>query len=821
MNQLEGLLILLGLPAALLLSGYWLAALLTDSAPQERLAFGLAAGLAVLLAAVAAMGLFRPLSGLWAYACLSPVALTLLLPRSRRGLVQDLFTTAREAPRMALVASAVFVLLLLWPVIVDPSALFYDGTSNHDSFFWIAGAEHLKRHTYMQMPVVTAEQPLTYPAGAFIGWNPPWGRMGAEGLLALASSVVGLSPLKLYLYGTASLGIVWCALVSLIVRTFVHAAPTRLTVTAVMCLQPVFIFFYGNSNLPNLLGALTGTAAIIAVERALRAGWERRAEFTAWAGLAALSVHGLLCSYPEMVPFVLLSCGLLWLRPWFTGRAGLKTRLAPTVALLAGFALLLGALAGTAAVMVVDHVLRAGLEHRADFTTSVGRAALSVHDLLYRHPEIAPFALLSCGLLWVWPWLTGNAGLKTRLALTVALLAGFALNPATTVRAANGFMASFSSARADATWANLFNPLELAEYIPALVTLSVPGTKGLGPWLGWPLSAAILAAFVTAVRCSRDRFGLLAGLAGGAVLLGYTVATDFAYGWQKTVQFSGLFAAATIPAAAIDALWRLRPATAVRRRLANATLALLVAFLAYATVLNFLDIYKWSNRKVISEDWFALRDQSRAALRDAPVLVDAATFRMAFFHSMWTAYFMRDSHLYFGARGVESGGYLRDFVVNEAAAAIPPPAAVLVGRQWADSFDANSPRLLTGREYALLPKINRVIALSGTSPVSGVPESITEKVALEILPHSPCQLVIDLKPGRKATIRPPLTWNVTREAAGAAGFSATVSGPPPWQLKIPLVAGQHNLVSINLADPAGLPEGLPMAVHSLRIEPGP
>src|SRR6478736_7787365 len=99
MNQLEGLLILLGLPAALLLSGYWLAALLADSDPLERLAFGLAAGLAVLLAAVAAVNLFRPLSGLWAYACLAPIAFTLLLPRSRTGLARDLFVSVKDAPR--------------------------------------------------------------------------------------------------------------------------------------------------------------------------------------------------------------------------------------------------------------------------------------------------------------------------------------------------------------------------------------------------------------------------------------------------------------------------------------------------------------------------------------------------------------------------------------------------------------------------------------------------------------------------------------------------------------------------------------------------
>jgi hypothetical protein len=609
--------------------------------------------------------------------------------------------------------------------------LFYDGTSNHDSFFWIAGAEHLKRHTYMEMPVVTPEQPLTYPAGAFVGWNPPWGRMGAEGLLALASSVVGLSPLKLYLYGTASLAIVWCALAGLIVRTFVHDTPTRFTAAAVMCLQPVFVFFYGNANLPNLLGTLTGTAAIIAVERALRAGWERRAEFTAWAALAALSLHGLLCSYPEMVPFILLPCGLLWLRPWFTGSAD---------------------------------------------------------------------------------W-------KTRLILAGVLLAGLVLNPATSIRAANGFRASFVSARADATWANLFDPLKFAEYVPALFTLSIPGSKELGYWLGWPLSVAILAAFGFALWRSRDRFGLLAGLAGGGVLLAYTLVTGFTYGWQKTVQFSGLFVAAAVPAAAIDALWRYRPETAVRRRVTNAVLAALVLFVGYATVMNCRDIYKWSNRKVISNDWFALRDQSRGALRNAPVLVDSATFRMAFFHGMWAAYFMPESLLYFGGRGVESGGYLRNYVINEAAAEIPPPAAVLVGRPWADTLDANSPRILTGREYALVQRSNRVHEMAGFSWPSGSPDRATGKFSLQIVPHTASDLVLELAP-LSAEGWPAAEWRVQRSAAGEPQFAAAVTGASPWLLRIPLVAGKPNDVSVMLAG-ASDPNALSFLVSKLRVENRP
>src|SRR6478735_4567904 len=111
MNQLEGLLILFGLPAALLLSGYWLAALLAGSEPVERLAFGLAAGLGTLLAIVAAVNFFVPIAGPWAFACLTPVGLTLVLPRSRGALGRDLLAAARGAPRGTLLAGVALALL--------------------------------------------------------------------------------------------------------------------------------------------------------------------------------------------------------------------------------------------------------------------------------------------------------------------------------------------------------------------------------------------------------------------------------------------------------------------------------------------------------------------------------------------------------------------------------------------------------------------------------------------------------------------------------------------------------------------------------------
>ncbi len=734
MNQIEGLLILIAIPLSLLLSGYWLAALLAASSPLERLAFALPAGLAVLLAGVAAVNFFHPLSGLWAYACLAPALLTFLLPRSRAGLVSDLLQTVQSTPRVIFLAAALFFGLLLWPVLLAPASIFYDGTSNHDSFFWIAGAEHLKRHTYMELPVISATQPLTNQAAAFIGWHPAWGRMGTEGMLALASAVIGVSPLKLYLYATASLALVWFSTVYLALRTFVTEQPARLTGAALVCLQPIFVFFYGNANLPNLLGTLTGAATIIAVERAARAGAGSRVEFTAWATLAALALHGLLCSYPEMGPFVLLPCGLLWLRPW------------------------------------------------------IGQGPRQY-------------------------WRTG-------VLIAFVLLAGAALNPASTLRAVRGFQASFTIARLDTNWANLFNPLDWPEYIPALISLSVSGAKELEWWFGVPLSGLIIVVSGLILSRSRDRFGFGAGFSGSLVLISYTLLTGFAYGWQKTVQFSGIFFALAFPVAALEVLGGLRPDSVLQRRLTTAARGALVVFLAYATVMNCRDIYKWSNRKVVSADWFALRDQSRTTLHQAPVLIEAASFRMAFFHGMWAAYFLTDSHIYYGTRGEESGGYLRSGIVNERDQTIPAPAAVLVGHDWADAFDANSARLLTGREYTLLQQSNRVLKLAGVYPLNGVPDHASGAVTLEILPHSPSNLLLELAPRAKAGW-PAGEWNLTRHAEGTEDFTATVTGPSPWQLKIPLAAGRRNQIEITLAGHDGPADALSFIVRGLRIENRP
>lgn len=728
MNFLENCLLLLGLPVGMVLTGYWLAARLTSVTASERIAVAVLAGLAALLLNIAAINFFEPLANVWAWACLWPVALTLLIPGSRRRLFRDVAEVGfRRRGMWAAALAAAFLVLILWPLLSQPTLVYYDGTSNHDAFFWIASAEHLKRHTYMELPVTSALHPLTNATPAIIGWRPQWGRMGAEGLLAFTSSIIGLAPVKLYLAATATLLIPWIAAVFLAVRTFLAGRLSTLATVALVGLQPVFVFYHGNANLPNFVGALMAAGTVIATERSLRPERNRGT----WCVLLILSLHGLICSYPEMLPFVVMPAGLLWLRAWFAQ----------------GF-----------------------------------RAA--------------------------WKPATFSA---------LAWIGGILINPASSVRAWWGFVFSFDTARANQNWANLFESLTWIEYFPAMATLSVGSSRALGQVLCALLTVALVAAIVLALRKAVDRLGALFTLAGAAALLIYTLYTGFNYGWQKTVQFGGAFWAALLPVAAIEALVSCAPVSRRARWAVRAALVGIVGFFSLATIYNCLDGHKWSRRKILTQDWFSLRDYSRDHLSGAPVLVDGATFPMSFFHGMWAAYFLPESELYFAARGHENGGYLRNSVINEGNHPIPKPAAYLVSREWADTFDANSERLMLGDTVALLKTANRVFNWEGLNPESGHPDNADGVIKIQIQPHAPSTFSFTLSP-RSSEAAAGAVWKIRRHIEGRPDLVSEVSGAPPWLVSVPLERGLKNEIEL-VVDPKPAAESvLPFTVHDILIK---
>jgi hypothetical protein len=480
---------------------------------------------------------------------------------------------------------------------------------------------------------------------------------------------------------------------------------------------------------------------------------------------------------------------------------------------------LAGIITGATVVIGTEMALRAETGRRRAGWCVV--LALGLHGLYACYPELTPFILLPCGLLWMRTWAIRPpaAARGPALAVSLAFLAGTVVNPATSIRAWNGFAQSFRTAREDQAWVSHFRELHLAEYVPGWATLSTSAAMHLGVVLGSALTLVLLAGGLLCWWRARDRFGLAVTLSGSLTLLLYTYLTGFTYGYQKTTQFGAIFIAAIVPVALFDTHLDFLKQPGWRRWLAAASLGSILTFQAVAVAQNLREISLWSRDKILSLDWLDLRDASRTSLRDAPVIVEAASFRMRFFHGMWCSHFLADSRIYFAERGGDKGGYLSSTLFESAMPPGPPPA-VLVGRNWAETFDANSPRLLSGREFALLREANRVLKMEGVYPLNGVPEHCSPHASFTIVPHSAARLRITLTP-RLARNWPTASWDVTCQAGNGPGIQLTASGAPPWQFEVPLAAQLPNAIAFATVAPAGNTEALPFSIQVLKIESVP
>ena len=595
------LILLVALPLALLLNGYAVAARFRSSTSTTRLAVALPTGLFVFFFNVSIANFFLPLSAFVSALCFWPVAVIILHRPARTQLQHDFRSAFRSRKFLfALALGAVSLAALVSPELSRPGLVFYDASANHDAYFWISGAKRLQSHAYMDVAAVDATHPWANITPAFSGWQPQWGRVAAENLLAAVASLTARDPVEICLFTTAALLPVWLAAAFLVVTTFWLHRLTWLATAALILFQPLFVFSRNNGNLPNLLGALAGAATVVAFSSALARGPDR----PAWLAFLVLAIHALLHSYPELLPFIALPCALLFLR----------------------------------------HV---------------------------RSPH-APL---------------------TPLLISVAL--GFLLNPATSVRAYHGLLHSITVARIDVDWIDIFAQLHPFQYAPALATLSIPAALYLGSVWCLVASLLLLSALVVALRHASNRFAAAASLSGGALLLAYTLLTDFSYGWQKTAQFSALFLAAVLPAALSPRL-TFAALTALLR-------VGLIVFFGCTVVFHALEQHKWSQRKAVTRDWLALRESSPHT-RSETVRIEPATFSYPFFHSMWAAYFLPDTPLVF-ATHEHSAGYLRKTVLRTDSADAPIASSVLLGRAHLPPGLPDAP-LFEGKDFALIKSTN-------------------------------------------------------------------------------------------------------------------
>ncbi len=744
MIWLQAPLLIGGICGGLILAGYWLAAGLRELSPAGRLAVATLAGLLSLLLTVSLASLWVPLQPGWAWLCLLlPCAPSLLGAGRRRALLFDCRQSVRASSgvRWVPLGAGALLIALLWPLLRDGNLVFHDGTSNHDNFFWIAGAEFLQRHTILDTaaPAAVGAPLFTRSAGAIVGWRPPWGRMGAEGFLALLAALTGRPVLEIYHAAVAALLAPWLAGVFLVWRTFVSRSPLGPFLGfATAGLQPLFVFFYANGNLPNLLGVLAAAATVVGTERSLTAG---AGSVRAWWGLTALGAHGLLCGYPEMLPFVVLPCGLL------CARAGIAR------------------------------------------------------------------------------------GAWRRVAGVVAALAagGVLLNPATGFRGLIGFVNSLGLARANENWLDLFVPLAPAEYFPALITLAVAACGHLGTGLALALSGVLLGTLAWMLRrAGREAFGIVAILAGAGLLVLYTLATGFTYGWQKSAQFGGIFIAAIFPVGCLTALAGIAVSGAPgwKRWLARTGAAVLLVFFTYATIDECVRNDLWAGRKRITREMLALRAESREGGGAPPtVLVVAESFSRPFFYGMWAAYLFPGSALLHSPRGGAEGvGYLRENARFESPGATPAPAAVFVSRAWAETLDRNAHRIALGADFALLENTNRVLSSRGLAPGEGVPRESAARAEIRLLPHRDAWLHVTLRPQADqpapVTARVVVENRIENEPEPRRVESEAASAP--WKIVLPLRGGVANVITWAVgAAPPGFTGALPLEISEFEIVDAP
>ncbi|MBX3736420.1 MAG: hypothetical protein KF715_07025 [Candidatus Didemnitutus sp.] len=315
MPWLTAVLILTGVPFAFALQGAWLARRLELPSAGLRLATATLAGLTITLWEAGTLNLLAPLSG-WPLGLLLVPALPTLLHRpTRTGLFADGRAVFANPAGLSFGAGLIaFLALLLWPAWRDASLVYADGTSNHDAFFWILGADFVREHASIATTGTPPASGAATFAGAIAGWFPSWGRFGAEGYLATVAGFAHTRPLGIYLWASAALFFAWVAAVYGIVRTFIADQLGWGALVALALFQPLFAFYHHNANLPNLLGVLAGATAALATEwtrRAVAAGTQKP---IAAVAIFAFAWHAVIVAYPEIAPFIALPCVLLAVR---------------------------------------------------------------------------------------------------------------------------------------------------------------------------------------------------------------------------------------------------------------------------------------------------------------------------------------------------------------------------------------------------------------------------------------------------------------------------------------------------------------------------
>jgi hypothetical protein len=332
-----------------------------------------------------------------------------------------------------------------------------------------------------------------------------------------------------------------------------------------------------------------------------------------------------------------------------------------------------------------------------------------------------------------------------------------------------------------------------AGYLPSLITLGIPSIRLYGLAGGLVASLAVAVSVFVLFKSSPRQLELFSPMAGFLALLAYTVFASFGYGWQKSVQFFGIPLAAMFPVLLAGiAQERLRAVASHRVVLVAllGTLGIMVHTLIGVTAENL----KSATSKGLTQPMLTLPARAAVEFPGQTVYVDGATFRAAFFQSMWSARLFPENPLVFISRQDEAGGYLRDFVQLDNPTTPANTGRYYVAANWARSFDYDPVPLVTDRVGVVLKQHNLIPEFAGFYRGTGVPEMCNAEFSLAIYPYADGWLEFTLEPNGAPT--PQCRLNGTAiTAAGTQRIETSLDAGGHLVARFPLRAGTRNAIT--------------------------
>lgn len=377
--------------------------------PQEedRVVLAPFLGIALLLACLQISHVWWPVDGFapWLFAGLVVVVLV--------GVWYKGIQQLRHFPGWLAGLMLLAVLISAFPVfkIGYPTTL---GLDNDDAIYYVADAARFRDHVGVSIPDPISQGPWT---GTIVQMTIHHLRVGADHYLAFFSSLLDSDPYRLhYLLFAGVVGLHVLGLYYLLRRSFDMPVRMIQVILGLYALSPILVSLMARSHSAQLLGmALMFPLIGAAVELVRRPG----VQMAVTAGIIA---SGLLASYYEAAPFVVVILGFFLVLTW----KDWSVRMVPYA---------IGALALAVALnppatrdLVLGLVEEAGLGGRGGYSgflptghqvgTLLGFVTLKPQDVALLN-VVAPLLVVfgAIALLGIWHWVRERLWLPTAVAL--------------------------------------------------------------------------------------------------------------------------------------------------------------------------------------------------------------------------------------------------------------------------------------------------------------------------------------------------------------------------------------------------------------------